>query len=131
MSDTGQPPGFSWADEMAAVNPVTSTEKTLSPSVASAARTIGSQAATPATGTSAMKVKSWASVLGGGLPSRVDNNVLEVILEKDVRDYLIVKESECAHIMGKLGLDPRPDIHVEGVQICPQGRGVIYITLQI
>ena len=28
--------------------------------------------------------------------------------------------------MRKLGLD----VHVIGVQICPQGRGVIYITLQ-
>ena len=74
--------------------------------------------------------RSWASVLGSGLPHRSDNNVLEVVLEKDQRGSFYVTEAECVNLMGKLGIDPRPGIHVEGVQICPQGRGVIYITLK-
>ena len=32
--------------------------------------------------------------------------------------------------MRKLGLDQRPGIHVVGVQICPNGRGVIFLTLK-
>ena len=74
--------------------------------------------------------RSWASVLGGSLPARDNKNVLEVVLEKDVRGSYIVSESECADMMKKLGLDMRPGVHVEGVQICPQGRGVIFITLK-
>ena len=73
--------------------------------------------------------KSWSSVLGASLPKRDNNNVLEVSLQKDTRGAFYVNESECFNMMRKLGLDPRPGIHVEGVQICPQGRGVIYITL--
>ena len=67
--------------------------------------------------------RSWASVLGTSLPPRDDRNVLEVVLEKDTRGSFIVNESECAHMMKKLGLDERPGVHVEAVQICPQGRG--------
>ena len=74
--------------------------------------------------------RSWASVLGTSLPPRDDRNVLEVVLEKDSRGSFTVSESECAHMMKKLGLDERPGVHVEAVQICPQGRGVIYITLK-
>ena len=33
-------------------------------------------------------------------------------------------------MLSRLGLDPRPGIYVEGLQICPQGRGVIFITLK-
>ena len=80
MSDTGQPPGLSWADEMAAGNPLTSAETT-SETPSAAAGIIGSQTAR----SSAVRGKSWAAVLGGGLPSRADNNVLEVTLEKNVR----------------------------------------------
>ena len=57
--------------------------------------------------------KSWASVLGKSLPPRDDRNVLEVVLEKDTRGSFNVKESECAHMMKKLGLDQRPGVHVE------------------
>ena len=41
-----------------------------------------------------------------------------------------MKEEDCARMMRKLGLDQRPGIHVESVQICPNGRGVILITLK-
>jgi hypothetical protein len=74
--------------------------------------------------------KTWASVLGGNMFSKNDDNVLEVILEKDTRGGFTVKENECANLMQRLGLDQRPGVHVLGVQICPQGRGVIYITLK-
>ena len=73
--------------------------------------------------------KSWASVLGSSLPKFENRNVLEVILEKDTRGSFIVSESECFNLIRRLGLDTRPGINVEGVQICPNGKGVIYITL--
>ena len=74
--------------------------------------------------------RSWADVLGQGLPLRNDRNVLEVVLEKDFRGPFIVTEIECFNLMKKLGLDPRPGVHVLGVQICPQVRGIIYFTLK-
>ena len=80
--------------------------------------------------TSSSVKKSWSSVLGASLPIRDNNNVLEVLLQKTNRGAFNVNESECFNMMRKLGLDTRPGIHVEGVQICPQGRGVIYITLK-
>ena len=84
----------------------------------------GGGVGTPGLGREPGAVKrSWASVLGGGLPTRDSKNVLEVILEKDTRGAFIVTETECANMMIKLGLDPRPGVHVEMVQICPQGTG--------
>ena len=84
----------------------------------------------PPVGATEVGRRSWAAVLGGSLPKRDDKNVLEIVLEKESRGSFMVTESECAHMMGKLGLDSRPGVHVEGVQICPQGRGVIFITLK-
>ena len=74
--------------------------------------------------------KTWASVLGRGLVPAKDNNVLEVVLEKDVRGGFSVTDIECCNLIRRLGLDPRPGVQVEGVQICPNGRGVIFITLK-
>lgn len=74
--------------------------------------------------------KSWAALLKSNLPSAWNKNVLEVVLEKDERGSFNVSESDCARVMRKVGLDPRPGIHVEGVQICPNGRGVLLITLK-
>ena len=73
--------------------------------------------------------KSWASVLGSSLKPKNDKNVLEVVLEKDMRGAYVVKDQECANLMRRMGLDQRPGVEVEEVQICPQGRGVIFITL--
>ena len=56
--------------------------------------------------------------------------ILEVVLEKDAKGAFMVTENDCAVLMGKLGLDLRPGVHVEGVQLCPNGRGVILITLK-
>ena len=33
-------------------------------------------------------------------------------------------------LMSKVGIDVRPGIHVEEIQICPNGRGIIFITLK-
>ena len=65
---------------------------------------------------------SWAQLLGNNLPSNLDKNVLEVILQKDDRGAFNVNENDCARLLKRLGLDERPNVHVEGVQICPNGR---------
>ena len=56
--------------------------------------------------------------------------MLEIVLEKDSRGSFNVSEEDCAKVLCKLGLDPRPGVHVESVQICPNGRGVLLITLK-
>ena len=78
----------------------------------------------------AQRKESFASVLSRSVVSNSKKNVLEVILEKDVRGSFIVSDVECAKFLGKIGLDIRPGVHIEGVQICPNGRGVLYITLR-
>lgn len=99
------------------------------------AETVGAAGSTrsndnaPQGGAGAVK-KSWASVLGGSLPRRDNKNVMEITLEKDNRGSFAVTESDCANLIRRLGLDQRPGVHVESVQICPQGRGVIFITLK-
>ena len=67
--------------------------------------------------------KSWVEVLGSTLPTSWNKNVLEVVLEKDVRGAFVVSEDDCARVMQKIGLDQRPEVHVESVQICPNGEG--------
>ena len=74
--------------------------------------------------------RSWAELLGSSLPTSLNKNVLEVILEKDDRGAFVVSEDECAGMMRRIGLDQRPGVHVEAAQICPNGRGVILITLK-
>ena len=74
--------------------------------------------------------KSWAQLLGSSIPSSLNKNILEVVLEKDERGAFMVSDTDCARMMRKLGLDLRPGVHVEGVQLCPNGRGVILITLK-
>ena len=76
------------------------------------------------------KKTSWAKLLGNSLPSSLDKNVLEVVLQKDERGGFNVSDDDCARLMRKLGLDLRPGVHVEEVQNCPLGRGVIFITLK-
>ena len=76
------------------------------------------------------KVKSYAALVSSNLPSTWSKNVLEITLEKEAKGSFNVGEEDCVKVMKKLGLDPRPDIQVESVQICPNGRGVILITLK-
>ena len=76
------------------------------------------------------KTGSWAERLGSTLPTRWNKNVLEITLEKDERGAFMVSDIDCARVLQKIGLDPRPGIHIEGAQICPSGRGVILITLK-
>ena len=74
--------------------------------------------------------KSWAQLLGGSLPSTLNKNILEVVLEKDQRGAFVVSQEDCARLMRKIGLDLHPGVHLECVQVCPNGRGVILITLK-
>ena len=69
-------------------------------------------------------------MLSSNLPCAWNKNVLEIVLEKDMRGAFNVSEEDCAKLMRKIGLDSRPGVHVESVQICPNGRGVLLITLK-
>ena len=73
---------------------------------------------------------SWAEMLSSTLPTCWKKNILEVILEKDDRGPFIVSHSDRARMIQKIGLDMRPGIHVETIQICPNGRGIVLITLR-
>ena len=73
---------------------------------------------------------SWAKHVSDCVPNQLNRNILEVILEKDNRGPFNVSENECAKLMEKLGLDLRPGAEVEEVQLCPNGRGIILITLK-
>ena len=72
---------------------------------------------------------SWAKHVDNVMPNQLNRNILEVVLEKDERGPFVVSETECAKLMTKIGLDLRPGVEVESVQLCPNGRGVILITL--
>ena len=74
--------------------------------------------------------KSWAQLLGSTLPSLMNKNILEVVLEKDQRGAFVVSEQDCARFMRRIGLDQHPGGDLDCVQICPNGRGVIFITLK-
>ena len=69
--------------------------------------------------------KTWAEKLGSSLPTSLNKNILEVVLEKDEKGAFIVGENDCARLLRRLGLDPNPGVHVEGVQICP--TGIIFV----
>ena len=81
-------------------------------------------------GTKPIYKKSWVQVVGGSLPSSWKKNILEIVLEKDERGAFYVSDTECSHLLTKLGIDPRPGSMVEAIQICPTGRGVILITFK-
>ena len=72
---------------------------------------------------------SWAERLGTSLPAGLEKNILEIVLEKDDKGPFVVSESDCARVMRKIGIDQRPGVHVDSIQICPNGRGVILITM--
>ena len=82
------------------------------------------------TNTASKSRGSWAEVLGSTLSPGLNKNILEVVLEKDQRGGFIVSDHDCARVMNKIGLDMRPGVNVESVQICPNGREVILITLK-
>ena len=73
---------------------------------------------------------TWAALLGSSLPPSLNKNILEIVLEKDERGSFNVNEEDCARVMRKVGIDQRAGVHVESVQICPNGRGIILITLK-
>ena len=74
--------------------------------------------------------RSWAQVLGSTLPPTWNKNMLEVVLEKNNGGAFYVSEADCAKLMTKIGLNFTQQGQVETVQICPNGRGVILITLK-
>ena len=73
---------------------------------------------------------SYAAVLERSLVRTSRKNVLEVVLEKDFKGTFAVSEAECAKFLLKLGLDMTPGASIESIQICPSGRGVVYVTLR-
>ena len=73
---------------------------------------------------------SWAKVLSKSLPTSWKKNVLEILLEKDEKGSFNVSQEDCARLMMKIGIDPRCSTQVEEVQICPNGRGRIFVTLR-
>ena len=52
---------------------------------------------------------------------------MEIVLEKYQKGPFIVNDHECARIFGKISLDKK---HIEEVKICPNGRGLILVTLK-
>ena len=81
------------------------------------------------TGVQEARRETFAAVLGKSLAPPPNKNVLEVILQKDIRGSFAVTESECAKFLTKLGINLVSG-GVEAVQICPNGRGIIFITMK-
>ena len=73
--------------------------------------------------------RTYSALLSSNLPLSLKKNVLEIVLEKDVRGPFNVSIADCVKMLVKLGLDPQPGM-IESIQICPNGRGVIYVTLK-
>ena len=74
--------------------------------------------------------RSYATQLSSNLPTSLKKNVIEVILEKDSKGPLNVSVEDCFKVIVKLGIDPQPGVHLESVQICPNGRGVVFLTFK-
>ena len=72
--------------------------------------------------------QSWASHAEKGNLRRVDKNVMEILLEKDVKGMFDVNDSEVAKLLQRLGVSLQNE--VEMVQICPLGRNTIQVTLK-
>ena len=73
--------------------------------------------------------RTYAALLSSNLPLALKKNVLEIILEKDSRGSFNITVDDCVRVLVKLGIDPRPGV-IESIQICPNGRGVVFVTLR-
>ena len=73
-------------------------------------------------------LRSYAALLRSNLPAVLNKNVIEIMLEKDFGGSFNVSVQDCARALIKLGINP--GVQVESVQICPNGRGVVYVTLK-
>ena len=58
-------------------------------------------------------MKSYAALVSSNLPSTWSKNVLE----KEAKGSFNVGEEDFVRVVNRLGLDPRPDIQIESVQI--------------
>ena len=66
--------------------------------------------------------RSWAELVAKSLPQSWNKNVLEIVLQKDFKGPFVVNAHECARVMNKIGLDTKPGVLIEEVQICPNGK---------
>ena len=73
-------------------------------------------------------VPSWSSLAAKGCVKKLDKNVMEIILEKDVKGAFNATDTEAAKVLQKLGVDVSNQ--VEMVQICPLGKNIIQVTLK-
>ena len=74
--------------------------------------------------------ESWAAMIECSLANSNNKSILEDNLEKDDKGSFSISDLDCAKFLKKLGLDMSTGGAVDGVQICPGGRGVIFITLK-
>ena len=69
---------------------------------------------------------SYAGIASINTSVRDDKNILEVRLEKSESGKFNLSMSEIESLLVKLGIDSS---HFLGVSACPEGKGVVYITL--
>ena len=50
---------------------------------------------------------SWASILSKSLSPSLSKNVIEVVLEKDVRGGFSVSDSDCAQLISNIGINQK------------------------
>ena len=78
--------------------------------------------------------KTWSTIVSMNTSPRDEKNVLEVRLEKFVREgsdrpsvRFSLSVAEISNLLTKLTIDGS---HLAGVSACPAGKGVVYITLK-
>ena len=69
---------------------------------------------------------SYAGIASINTSVRDNKNVLEIRLEKTEDARFNLSTSETESLLVKLGIDSS---HFLGVSCCPEGKGVVYITL--
>ena len=69
---------------------------------------------------------SYAGIASINTSVRDNKNVLEVRLERDEGNKFYLSISEIESLLVKLGIDSS---HFHGVSACPEGKGVVFITL--
>ena len=80
----------------------------------------------PPLGTPGVGLGSYAGIASINTSVRDNKNVLEIRLEKTEETRFNLSNSEIESLLVKLGIDGS---HFLGVSACPEGKGVIYVTL--